>query len=133
MRNKKNTNAVSVSILILLIVIIAYWCLLTLYEQFGLFNEGHDKVLEYNINFTMNYENDIDFEIGDKIYLYNSREYFCEIKEIIRDDNNLCVIGKINGFYKKGRFYLNGKTDVSNNCTVFIMNNKTEIKVISIY
>lgn len=129
----KNKNAVSVSILMLLIVVIAYWCLITLYEQFGLFNEEFDKISEYNIEFIMKYENDIDFEMGEKIYLYNSRECFCKITKIVRDNDNLYVSGKINGFYKKGMFYLNGKTDIPNNSTVFIMNNKTDIKVISIY
>ena len=81
----------------------------------------------------MNYNNDIKFENGKKIYLHESREYFCEITNMERNSDTVLVKAKINGFYKDGSFWLNGKHYIAKNSTVFIMNNKTEIKILEVY
>lgn len=133
MAKKKNINLVSVAIWMLLIVVISYFCLSVLHDQFGLLGGTTEKVTKYNVEFITQKDNDIKFEVGKRLYLYDSREYFCDIVEINYQNEDIIVKATVNGFYQNDTFFLNGKHYIAKNSKLLIMNNKTEIKILNIF
>ena len=133
MREKRNINWVSAAIWVLLIVMLAYFTLIVLHDTFGLLGGKTEKISEYNVEFITKKDNGIKFEVNKRLYLHDSREFFCEIKDIVIHDEYITIRAKIKGYYQNETFYLNGNHYIAKNSTIFIMNNRTEIKIMNIF
>ena len=133
MKIKRNINLVSVAIYLLLFVIVAYLILFTLYDKFGLLGGNASKISEYTIGFVVDNNSNIKFEEGKKLYLYNTREYFGEIINVTYKDEKIIVKVTAEGTFENGAFLLNGKHYLATNSVAYMMNNKTEIQILSIY
>ena len=133
MKIKRNVNVVSIAIYFLLFVVLAYIALFVLYNQFGLLGGNASKINEYTVGFVVDNDSNIKFEEGKKLYLYNTREYFGEILNVTYKDEKIIVKVTAEGTFENGAFLLNGKHYLATNSVAYIMNNKTEIKILSIY
>ena len=133
MEDKRNANIFSIAVVVLLIVIASYFTLTILHDRFGLLGGETETISEFNVEFVTTKENDVKIEVGKRLYLYDSREYFCNVSSVEYYDDYIIVKGTINGFYKNDTFFLNGNHYIAKNSTCFIMNNKTEIRILNIF
>ncbi len=133
MRNKRNINALSVTVLVSIIAILACAILFILYHEFGLLGGEVNKNADYTIEFIVKDNKNVNIHTDKELYLYKSREYLGVVKSVTYNENNEMVVTVASkGFYKDGTFFLNGNTLLAQGSEVSIMNNKIQIHITSI-
>jgi len=131
---KRNINALSLTIIVSVIVVLICSVLLTLQHDFGLFGGEKYKNTEYTIKFIVDDSKNINITTKKEIYLYNSREYLGIVRGVTYNENNeMVVIVDSKGYYKDGKFLLNGRTQIEQGSKLSIMNNDIKIKITNIY
>ena len=131
---KRNINALSLTIITSIIVLLICSVLLTLQKDFGIFGGEKYKNTDYTIKFVVKDSKNINITTEKELYLYDTREYFGVVRGIAYNENNeMIVTVDSKGFYKDGKFLLNGNTPVAKGSKLSIMNNSIKIEITNIY
>ena len=131
---KRNINALSLTIITSIIVLLICSVLLTFQKDFGIFGGEKYKNADYTIKFVVKDSKNINITTEKELYLYDTREYFGVVRGIAYNENNEMIVTiDSKGFYKDGKFLLNGNTSVAKGSELSIMNNSIKIEITNIY
>ena len=130
---KRNIKALSLTIITSIIVLIICAVLLTLQRDFGLFEGEKHKNTDYTIEFVIKSSENTNIVTNKELYIYDSREYFGIVRGVAYSQNEMKVLVASKGFYKDGKFLLNGKTEIAPGSNLSVMNNNIQITITNIY
>ena len=134
MKNKGNTNALSVTIIVFLFAIVICFILFTLLDDLNVFKNEAPESGEYTIKFVVKKDDKINISLDKKLYLYDTREYFGIVRGVTYNEKNEMIVTiESKGFYENDIFMLNGKTELTKGSNLFIMNNKVSVQITNIY
>lgn len=131
---KRNINALSVTIIASVIVMLICAVLLILQQDFGLLGGERYKNTDYTVKFVVKDSENVSITMDKELYFSNTREYFGVVRGVTYNENNeMIVTVDSKGFYKDGKFLLNGRKYIAQGSQLSIMNNNIQIVITNIY